>query len=131
MTTDLELVTAVDAQNPTLGDLRVADGKPVMVTGADAIAQEIRVRLRWWRGEHFLDVSAGVPYLQQILGKGVSEDAIRAVLREEIESVPGVGHVESIAIVTDRPNRFATITIDVVTEDGEDVRVRGLELGGG
>lgn len=128
---DLEIVTAIDAQNPTLGDLRVADGKPVMVTGADAIAQEIRVRLRWWRGEHFLDLAAGVPYLQQILGKGVSEEAIRAVLREEIESVPGVGHVESITIVTDRPNRFATITIDVVTEDGEDVRVRGLELGGG
>lgn len=130
MRTDLALVTTVDADNPVLGDLRVSGGVVQRVTGSDAIVQAVRVRLRWWRGEFFLDTSQGTPYLQELLGKGVSEDSIRAMLRREIKRVDGVGHVESIAIETDRRTRHADIAPIIVTEDGETVPVDSFPLGG-
>lgn len=129
MTVDLELVAEVDAENPVLGDLRVSGGVVQIVRGADAIAQEIRVRLKWWRAEWFLDLSAGTPYLEQLLGKGVSEETIRSMLRREIKAVEGVGHVESIELDVDRPTRFAAIDITVVTAEGELIALEEVALG--
>jgi hypothetical protein len=131
MTVDLQLVIETDAENQTLGDLRVEGGVVQLVRDADAIAQEVRVTLRWWRGEWFLDTSAGMPYLEQLLGKGISEETIREMLTARIEAVPGVGHVESIEIDTDRARRVSSIDIVIVTEEGETVELADVVLGAG
>jgi len=127
-----EIVTSTDADNPTLGDLRISKRKLAQLqTFGESVAQSIRTRLRWWRGEWFADLSRGTPYLEQLLGKGVSEDTIRAVLRREIERTPGVASVTSIVITTDRATRYSTIDIEVLTDEAEVIAVGGIELGGG
>jgi hypothetical protein len=130
MTLDLALVTELDDENTIVGDLKFVRGELVLVDGGDAIAQEIRVRLRWWTGEWFLDTAAGVPYLEQLLGKGISDATIREVLRREIEDVPGVAGVRSIEISTDRQTRFSTVDLDILTDDGVELELADVAVGG-
>ncbi len=131
MTVDLALVTETDAHNPVEGDLRVDAAALAMVEGGDAIAQEIRVRLRWWHGEWFLDTTQGTPYLEQLLGKGVTEPTIRTVLRKEIEQVPGVARVTSLEVSIDRATRYATVDLEVLTTEGDELELAGVAVGGG
>jgi hypothetical protein len=131
VTVDLALVRETDAQNPIAGDLRLDGTDVVLVEGIEALEQEIRVRLLWWRAEWFLDLRQGVPYLEQLLGKGVSVATIRSVLRAEIEAVPGVVSVPSIEIDLDGVTRFATVSIEVLAENGETLDLDDVPVGGG
>jgi hypothetical protein len=125
-------VTTDLAIDPATGDLAFDDlGELVLVDGADAVAQEIQTRLRWWRGEWFLDTSRGVPYLESILVKGVTEATVRAILKGEIEAVPGVARVRSMVVSIDRATRYATITsLEVDTTEGDAVSLSELLVGG-
>lgn len=107
------------AVDPVTGDLAFDGVTVAVVEGKDAIAQEIQTRLRWWRGEWFLDTSAGVPYLESILTKGVAEATVRAILLREILAVPGVLRVPSLVVAIDRATRYATVAAaDIETTDG-------------
>jgi hypothetical protein len=125
-------VTIDLAIDPATGDLAFDDlGELVLVDGADAVAQEIQTRLRWWRGEWFLDTSRGAPYLESILVKGVTEATVRAILKGEIEAVPGVARVRSMVVSIDRATRYATITsLEVDTTEGDAVSLSELLVGG-
>lgn len=129
MTVDLALVTEVDAENPVLGDLRVSGGRVELVEGAEATEQEVRCRLRWWRGEWFLDLEDGTPYIGQLLGKGVSDETIRTMLRREILKVPDVERVESVEVDTDRATRYSQVSANVITTDGELLELEDVPVG--
>jgi len=120
MTSDLRLTreSEVDERNPVAGDLHVEGVDFAIVRGIDAIVQEIEVRLRWWKGEWFLDRRKGVPYIGSILKKGVSLAAIRAILAREIRSVPGVLHVERIDLELDATTRRLTGAAVIRVSDG-------------
>jgi hypothetical protein len=75
--------------DPITGDLDYQGGLVAVVTGQEALAQRIRLRLQVWRGEWFLNPDFGTPYRQQILGKD-GFALIDPVLRSVILSVPGV-----------------------------------------
>lgn len=116
------------AIHPQTGDLYLDGTDIATVTGRDAIAQEIAVRLRWWRREWFLDGRKGVPYLEQLFEKGISEGTVRAILKREIEQVPGVVAVRSMEIALDRVTRHATIDARIETTEGE-VTLSGAPVG--
>lgn len=118
MTVDLELVTAIDADNPVLGDLRVSGVDFQLVTGIDAVLQEVSVRLRWLRGEWFLDQTQGVPYFGEIFRKGATLSTVRSILRKEIRRVPGVRRVARLEVTRDPVTRQATIEVEIVADDG-------------
>lgn len=120
MTIDLRLTRPeeVDATNPVAGDLHVVGPDFATVTGADAIAQEAEVTLRWFRGEWFLDLSAGVPYFGEVLRKGATEASVRAVLRAAILRVPDVRRVERLDVRIDRRLRTLEVEADIVTAEG-------------
>jgi hypothetical protein len=92
----------VDAQDlkldPDTGDLVIADGDLVLVSGIDAVAQLIRGYLLLFRGEWFLDESAGIPYFEDILVKNPNLSAIREIFRQTLLEVPGVLSVESLSL---------------------------------
>jgi hypothetical protein len=128
---DFALVAETDADNPVVGDLLIERGEFVFVTGGDAVAQEVRVRLAWWRGEWFLDLRQGIPYVEQLLGHGVSEATIRAVLRAEIEAVPGVSRVTAFDIESNRATRHTTVDVEILTTEGEALDLDSVALGFG
>lgn len=118
MATDLKLVRVATAENPHVGDLEVRGTEFVLVQGAEALAQEVEVRLRWWRGEHFLDVRRGTPWLEQILRKGVDIAAVHAVLEEQILATQGVVAVREWNLRVDHNRRVLSGTVEIVTEAG-------------
>lgn len=116
--TDLALVTVVDAENPTLGDLAVSGVHFLFVAGFDAVLQEVAVRLKWLRGEWFRDTLQGVPYISKVFRKGATAATIRSVIRRELRRVPGVKRVARIDLTVDRVTRYATIDVEIVGTDG-------------
>lgn len=123
-----QLVTTVDAQNPELGDLRISGSRFARLQSfGDSVTQACNVALRWWLGEWFQDRSRGVPYLQKLLRKGVSEGTVRAVLRKELLRVEGVAQVARMDLALNKRTRSMRVSsVEIVTTDG--VR-RTLEVG--
>lgn len=119
--TDLAIVIATDDENPVEGDLRLVDGQLVLVSGTDAIRQDLAVRLRWFKGEWFLDRRTGVPWFQSILGHRASTAAIERILRTAIRATPGVSSITRLSIDTDNVERTLTVDFEVRTNDGDSI----------
>jgi hypothetical protein len=116
--------------DPLTGDLAIDGTELLIVEGGDAVAQEVQVRLRWWLGGWFLDLSQGVPYLQEILRKGVTEAIVREVLRTQIELVPDVRSIDVLQVEIDRATREAEVTLELTSIDGEALALDAIPVGG-
>lgn len=122
---DLRLVTSVDDDNPDENDVYIdpATGD-VMWFGqfedidADEVAQHIRMRLRMWRGEWFLNADEGVPYLDEILEKGIDDGSIGAILKAVILGAPGVATINSLSLKRDNAARTLNVTFEAVLDSG-------------
>jgi len=91
-------------------DLDITDGELTFVRGAEAITQDIQMRLRTWLGETPYDQAAGVPYLQVIFQRGVELDAIQFILENRILDTPGVEQVTNLDLDLDARTRVLTVT---------------------
>lgn len=80
------------------------------------VAQAILVTLQTHRGEYQLDITAGVPWREQILGKGRSLPAIQLTIKAIVESIDGVVRVEEVRATLDRQTRALTITFNALLE---------------
>lgn len=58
----------------------------------ETVAQAVKTRLLLWRGEWFLDVTDGTPYMQDILGHGTNYDL---EIQERILGTQGVTEITS------------------------------------
>lgn len=126
-----ELVTEIDDQNPVIGDLRIAGTRIAKLqTFGDAVRQAVQVSYRWWRGEWFLDRRRGVPYIEEILRKGVTEASVRAVMKRATEQVQGVARVLELEVAIDRSTRRGTSHGQVQTAEGETVDIPATPIGG-
>lgn len=119
---DLQLTAVTDAANPTEGDLHL-DGEALsLVDGREAIAQHIRIRLRFFLGEWFLDEREGVPFYRDILIKNPSRRLVESVFRRVIIETPGVDSLDKFELAIDAATRTATLSFTAVTNDGERIR---------
>lgn len=100
------------------GDLDITDGDLSFVTGLEAIAQDITMKLRTWLGESVYDRAAGVPYLQVIFTRGISIHSVRAILEEQIRRVEGVLDVLELEVSLDHATRVLTATGRVRADEG-------------
>lgn len=106
------------------GDLDVATG---LTRGLAAVVQGCRVRLSMFRGEWFLDLSAGVPYLprdgvseaEAILGQRFNDTKARAAFRQALLATPGVVAVLQLDLDFQTGERRLTATWRVRTEFGD------------
>lgn len=72
----------------------------------DEILQRIKIRLRFFQGEWFLNINHGVPYFQSILGeKPLNLNLVSNLLIDQILDVEGVGSVEETIIDYDEVER--------------------------
>jgi hypothetical protein len=110
------LVRDLDGDNPVVGDMRVVNRSFArLASSADSIAQACTVELRWWLNEWSFDTSRGVPYIEQLLKRGVSEQTIRVVLGRVLRRVAGVRRMASATIQINHTTRLGTVS-DVVVE---------------
>lgn len=107
----------------TTQDIRLdADHNLWMVTGAQAVGQHARARLKLHHGEWFLDTEAGVRWLDEVLGQGFSEALADAVIKESILGTDGVTEIVSFSASYNRTRR-ELIATDIALLTTYDVEV--------
>jgi hypothetical protein len=89
---------------------------PMHGTGLDLLVQRIDRRVRIHRGEWMLDASVGLPFVQFRAQKPPQVEAIGALIRREIEDVPGVTRVETITGTYDQAQQHLSYEARVLIE---------------
>ncbi len=77
----------------------------MLLDGAEQVAQQLKIKLKLWRGEWFLDDDFGTPYLTDILGKQLTLSGVVAALRQSILEVQDVVAIESFEYTYDNSTR--------------------------
>jgi hypothetical protein len=95
---ELGITISTSETNPDAGDLALSDaGLEVVHTSlADEVAQRLAVRLRFFRGDWFLNLLEGTPYYQFVLVKSPSDVVLRSIFTKVIASTEGVASVISL-----------------------------------
>lgn len=101
------------------GDLVVENGDFVFVDGVDAIAQNITIALRLFKGEDLNAPDEGVPYFDRVFVKGASSAALTAVFRRSLLAVSGVTQVLRMEVSIDAATRTLALDFDVRVDTGE------------
>ena len=100
------------------------NGEVAVATDAHAVGQHVRQRLKTFEGEWFLDTTAGVPWLDQIMGKGYDPALAEAVVKAEILDTDGVREISSFSVRFNRDVRNLDIhSVEVLTEYDEEAAV--------
>lgn len=100
-----------------------------LATGLEAVEIGIRTRLLMFRGEWFLDLDAGMPWLETpdgvvgprdaILGQKFDRVKTRSAIVGEIMSTPGVYDLVDLVIEFDEATRRLSISWTVTTVFGD------------
>ena len=105
------------------GDLTIENkttGRTLKIlSGNEAIAQHLRMRLRLIRTEWFLDEDAGMDYFGGIWKKGATDSQISAEIKATILGTAGVTTITDFALVRDSVSRTATFTFTALLDDGQ------------
>lgn len=98
-------------------DLHVGNRNGVAIASdADAVVQGVKTRLLLFRGEWWLDTSAGTPWFETVFtGSGQDVRRIEQAMKRQIRDTPGVEGITSFAITYDPETREITISFEVDT----------------
>lgn len=97
------------ALDPATGDLAI----PVrLLRGADALAQRLRSRYKFFLGEWFLDTRQGIPYFRDILVKNPDPSLIQSIFRKATLTTPGVLAIRRFGTALEEQGRVRRLNID-------------------
>lgn len=103
----------VRALSPT-GDMTFGQGSAnYLVDSPQAVAQIVQTTLKLWRGEWFLALNAGVPYMTQVVGR-VNSSVASMVLQDAVLAVPGVVNVGNVTVQLNNQTRQLSVTFQNV-----------------
>lgn len=105
-------------------DMTFGQGLGNYLVDRDAVMQNVKTRLQHLRGEWFLDVDAGVPYLQEICIKPANQELADAIIKETIIDTDGIKTLESYSSSFDADTRTLFITASVSTIFGTTDNIR-------
>ena len=96
----------------------------ILVDEVDLIRQRIKQRLLTIQGEWFLNTDIGLPWFDQILGKGGDQEQINALLIQQIAETEGVDALIEFDLTINRSTRVAVCNFRVTalgTEIAEEI----------
>lgn len=96
-------------------------GRPI--TGAEQVAQRVRIRLGTHLGEDPRDATRGLPYVSWLTTRPVPVTAIVARIRREVADTDGVISVAGWTGTLDRDTGALTISGSAVVVDNVQLRV--------
>lgn len=99
-------------------DLDLSSGNIQILHGADSIPQALRLRLAFFKGEWFLDRSAGVPFFQDVLKKVPDPNVLQSVFRRAILETPGVIELVDLKLSQDSVTRSLNLAFSARTDAG-------------
>ena len=106
------------ALDPLTGDLAMIGLDLFVIKGADAVRQQLDLKLSIWTDSWFLDTEFGTPYLESILGKRVTLNAAVAALKSAILEVTDISQITKFEYSFDRKSRVFTVDFDCETKFG-------------
>ncbi len=106
------------ALNATTHDLEISEYDLLGVGGVDEVAQHLRVALRLFQGEWYLDEFAGIPYYRDVLVSAPDVRYVESLFRREILSTPEVERLADFSMTYDRSARTLTATFEAVSSEG-------------
>ena len=106
----------VDLALTSTGDLSFVNGELQLVEGTEAVAQHLRIRLRWFVGEWYLDRRLGMPWFAHALVKRPNAVLLKSLFREAALTTPGVLEVRQLSLSI--ADRKLTVTMQLRI-DGE------------
>lgn len=110
------------ALDPETNDLFTEGNSLAVVQGSEAVGQHARQRLMTFQGEWFLDTTAGVPWLAQIMGNKYDPALAEAVVKAEILDTDGVVEITSFSVGFDQGIRRLNIRdVEVLSIYDEEV----------
>ena len=91
-----------------------------MVTrkATEVVAQRLKIRLRTWLGEWFINTTYGVPYYERVFKKQSSKTTVDNIFREQILQEPGVLELLTFNSTLDAYTRTYSASLTVRTEEG-------------
>ena len=104
--------------DPISHDLTINGFDLVILDGAERVRQNLKIKLKLWRGEWFLDTNFGTPYLESILGKQLTLSGAVAALKKSILEVDGVEAITRFEFTFNRSARTLDVDFDVRTPYG-------------
>jgi hypothetical protein len=122
MTTPAQTAAATTARDLALGtdgDLELEGGDLQLASGIEAVRQDATARLRFIRGEWFLDATVGLPYFTDVFVKAPDLARLRVLFGAELRATPGVGEVTDLALDFDRAARQLTWRFRATSDLGE------------
>jgi len=105
---------ALDANN----DILLDSGRIAITSDGAEVAQHVRTRLRFFKGEWDLDITAGVPWYQEILIRPAVLSNVESIIKREILSTPGVDELTAFQSTLDRTTRRLSISFSANTTYG-------------
>ncbi len=110
------------------GDLDCTGTGPRLFSATEtreAIAQRIKIRIRTFLGEWFLDQRKGFPWLQQVLGAKNAAALATTLIRSHVAATRGVLRVDDLEVTMSGRDMLvsfdATTTVGVVSITDETV----------
>jgi hypothetical protein len=104
--------------DPVTHDLDLTGDALSIVDGDDAIVQDLKVRLQFFKGEWKLDTRIGFPYFQDVLIKNPNLAVIRSLYREAILETPGILAIEFFDLSVDAATRKMSLSFSAEKTDG-------------
>lgn len=102
-------------------DLVIVDGDLAFSSGVQGVAQACRIAISMFQGEWFLNLDAGIPYWQSILGHkpALAIPAATLAFRDALQEVPGVQAVTVCDVNYNGKTRVAKVRWAVKTVFGD------------
>lgn len=114
---DLALIENDNNLEVSAFDLRV-------VSGSLYVANKLRIRLKTFRGEWFLNTNVGLPYFEEIFKKNPNLDLISDLYIQEILGTTGVSQIVPGTFILDLlPSRRLEIAFTAELDSGELVEI--------
>ena len=103
-------------------DLNVIDRDLVVIPDTtEAIVQRLRIKLKFFKGEWFLNKQFGIPYNQTIFSKGTTKPQVDSIFRNKILSTPGVVELVTFSSELDAARRSYTLSFSCRASTGSTI----------
>lgn len=104
--------------DPLTHDLEYTDYDLVITDEKEQLIQNLKIRLLFFLGEWFLDVTRGVPYFEEILIKNPNQARVESILKEQILETENVNEMLEFNLNYDNINRVLSVRFSVDTTFG-------------
>jgi hypothetical protein len=102
----------------TSGDVTLSGGDIVMIDGPQSVAQRLEQKFRLWRGEWFLDIGSGFPWLESVMGQRPRPEVLRSLVSDLVSSDPDIRAMTNLDLDFDGVDRRLRIAFNAVLSDG-------------